>query len=140
MPPPTPEMIARQQARSSKSMSGLVTSKATALASRSLAWGARRLRQSNEQAAERDRMLADLESLERREAQLRDELQSWKAKEMQLQSELHDWNQSLKLLNKDTDRLNKGTKKLKDKISWHQAACTSLKNVLESLESELLRG
>ena len=151
LPPPTPEMIARQQARNKakSSKSGLLASKAAALASRALDSSESWLRQRNEQARE---TVAALESLSKREAQLKavseslsSELQTWKSRETQQQIELKDLKELTKELNRNTNSLNKATKrlnekteKLKDEISWHQATFETLKAVLKSLGSESL--
>ena len=126
-------------------MTGLLASKAAALASRALDSSESWLRQHNEQAEERMRILEDLRSLDRQEMQLNTELESWKAKETQQQIELGSLKRLTKELNKNTNGLNKATKrlnekteKLKDEISWHQTAYTTLKAVLKSLGSESL--
>ena len=114
-------------------MSGLLASKAAALASKSLAWGERQLQQRNEQAREREQILEDLTSLDRLEAQAKAELQTWKSREMQLQGELGSLKRLTKDVNRNTETLNKGTSKLNKGIN-------RLKVALESFEKELSNG
>ena len=134
LPPLTPEMIAKRQARSSSKSKAksVLTSKAAALASKALDSSASWLRRRNEQARETGEALR---SLETREAQLKaasenlsSELESWKAKETQLLSELRNLNQRKKDANKNAEKLNRKSKKL-------ESGCKRLKAALESLES-----